>query len=102
MLVFYISRNRNDLESIRTLLENGANPNIKKAERWTALHYAANEGHLTIIPDLLNNGAEINCQVSLLPFECNSLQCKFAAKFALFECVGFNVIVAIKNTKKNT
>ena len=36
---------RNDLQSAQILLDNGADPNIKRDDGMTPLHYAACEGN---------------------------------------------------------
>ena len=38
----------------------GAEINVKNNRGWTPLHWAANNGHATIVEYLLTKGAEIN------------------------------------------
>ena len=46
------------------LLENGADPKLKCDKCYTALHYAARDGHSQLIPDLLLHGSDIDSEVS--------------------------------------
>jgi len=54
---------RADVNIIKMLVENGANVNIKDSgQKWTALHFAAREGHADIVEFLIESGAEIDPQ----------------------------------------
>jgi len=42
------------------MLENGANINANCKKNWTPLHYAANNGHISVVEYLVNQQADIN------------------------------------------
>ncbi|XP_052422418.1 BRCA1-associated RING domain protein 1 [Carassius gibelio] len=68
----YMKRNRNgetplhlaaikgDVEEVRKLLAQGADPNLKDNAGWTPLHEACNLGHLGVVEELLQQGALLN------------------------------------------
>ncbi|ETS76986.1 hypothetical protein PFICI_10860 [Pestalotiopsis fici W106-1] len=45
---------------VRAILDSGANPNDRDRDGWSAIHWAAEEGHLNIVGLLLNKGANVN------------------------------------------
>jgi len=47
-------------ESVKTLLQAGANPNKFEFDGWSALHWAAANGHEAVAELLLNAGAMVN------------------------------------------
>src|SRR5205807_444799 len=51
-----------DAESVRLLIDNGANVNQQSADGDTALKWAAAEGNLPIVEMLLDRGANVNCR----------------------------------------
>jgi len=51
-----------NLESVKMLVELGANVNKKDRFGWTALHYAASEGYEEICRFLLRNGANLRAE----------------------------------------
>ena len=51
---------------MKALLENGADPNVKRPAGWTALHHAAHDGHVELIPYLLEYSGDIDGEVSIL------------------------------------
>jgi hypothetical protein len=53
---------RGHYETVRILLENGANVNAQGGEYGNALHVASRGGHLEVIEILLERGADINSQ----------------------------------------
>ncbi len=65
------------MEIVKYLLENGANPNQKALCGATALHFAAECGHIDIVKELLKHGAEMTRNehgeyfLSLIEFLCN-------------------------------
>ncbi|KAF2651686.1 ankyrin, partial [Lophiostoma macrostomum CBS 122681] len=44
-------------ESAKKLLEAGADPNVFEHDGWSALHWAARNGHLDVLKLLLSYGA---------------------------------------------
>ena len=49
-----------DILTVQLLLRKGADPNYRDRDGWSAIHWAAEEGHLEIVRLLLNEGANIN------------------------------------------
>ncbi|MGC9317510.1 MAG: ankyrin repeat domain-containing protein, partial [Armatimonadota bacterium] len=49
-----------DLEQVRELLDEGADPNDIPEEQFGALHWAALRGHVEVATLLLDSGADIN------------------------------------------
>lgn len=58
--LFCIVAQSNDLERVRVLLNKGTPVDIEDAAGYTALHYAARNGHRKICQELLSNGANVN------------------------------------------
>jgi ankyrin repeat protein len=61
-----------DLLTVRLLLNSGADPNYRDREGWSAIHWAAEEGHCDVVLLLLKHGASVNA-VSLYgtsPLHC--------------------------------
>ncbi|XP_016915252.1 ankyrin repeat domain-containing protein 39 isoform X1 [Apis cerana] len=52
----------NDLDRVKTLLKKGVSANIEDSAGYTALHYAARNGHYKICNMLLENDAAVNAQ----------------------------------------
>jgi uncharacterized protein len=57
-VVYWASLGRT--ETVKQLLENGANPSATDAEGWSALQAAAENGHLEIVKLLVKAGANKN------------------------------------------
>lgn len=45
---------------VQLLLDMGANPNSRDRDGWSAIHWAAEEGHLEVVRFLLEAGANVN------------------------------------------
>jgi len=50
------------LDSVKCLLEHGANVNLEDSDRKTALHHAASSGQSDVMKELLDNKAEVNAR----------------------------------------
>ncbi len=53
---------RGDVAAVRSLLEEGADPNVAQGDGLTALHLAAQEGNIEIAEVLLGAGAMVEAQ----------------------------------------
>ncbi|KAJ8396360.1 hypothetical protein AAFF_G00019370 [Aldrovandia affinis] len=51
---------KGDVEAVKELLAQGADPNLKDHAGWTPLHEACNLGHLGVVEALLQQGALLN------------------------------------------
>ncbi|KAL6100669.1 bard1 [Pungitius sinensis] len=51
---------KGDVEAVNTLLDQGADPNLKDNAGWTPLHEACNLGHLVVVEVLVSRGALLN------------------------------------------
>ena len=49
-----------DFLTVQLLLRWGADPNYRDRDGWSAIHWAAEEGHMEIVRLLLNDGANVN------------------------------------------
>ncbi|KAI9926349.1 hypothetical protein MW887_004113 [Aspergillus wentii] len=49
-----------DLFTVQLLLNNGADPNYRDREGWSAIHWATEEGHWDVVLLLLKYGANVN------------------------------------------
>lgn len=56
---------RGDVESVRSLLDAGVDPNMARADGMTALHLAARGGHLEIVEGLLEAGAKVDVKTRI-------------------------------------
>ncbi|KAJ7056402.1 ankyrin repeat-containing domain protein [Mycena amicta] len=48
-----------DVDMVKLLLDNGANPNIADSRGWTPLHQAARVGDVCMVQELLDAGADV-------------------------------------------
>ena len=48
---------------VRDLLRQGADPNAREGDEWTALTYAASEGHSDVVQLLISQGSNVNATV---------------------------------------
>ena len=55
-----LAAKRGDYDTVKELLDNGANVNQTNKNGWTALHAAAYEGHTEVVALLLEWGANVN------------------------------------------
>ncbi|XP_075228280.1 uncharacterized protein LOC142328429 [Lycorma delicatula] len=51
---------KGNLDLVKSLLDEGANPNTKDYAGWTPLHEAVQRGNIALVETLLNSGAYIN------------------------------------------
>jgi ankyrin repeat protein len=58
----FIAVKNGNLDMVKELLGNGANPNVRGKNGEAPLHWASIKGHLLIVQELLNEGAEVNIQ----------------------------------------
>ena len=57
----HVACENQQLMSARILIECGADIDAKTSEYWTPMHYAANQGNLNIVKELIQAGATVNC-----------------------------------------
>ena len=57
---FHTTTKTGNVESVKQLLANGADVNVKNASEWTPLHIAAQFGHVEMVELLLSKGANVN------------------------------------------
>ena len=57
---FYIAALQNNTESLKNLIEKGADVNAKNKYEQTPLHLAAQYGHIETVKSLIENGADVN------------------------------------------
>jgi len=55
-----VGSSENLIDSVRCLLQHGADSNVTNTDGETALHCAARDGHREIFMELLSNGADVN------------------------------------------
>ncbi|XP_024520504.1 ankyrin repeat and protein kinase domain-containing protein 1-like [Selaginella moellendorffii] len=53
---------RGDLKSVRVCLKQGADPNGRDENGWTALHCAAFKGSLEVVRLLIDRNVDVNCE----------------------------------------
>jgi ankyrin repeat protein len=58
--LMYASQKKSKRDSVESLLNHGADPNIVGGYRKTALHHASSYGHIETVELLLNHGADPN------------------------------------------
>ena len=56
---------RGDAAAVRTLLEEGADPNVAQGDGLSALHLAAQEGNLEVVELLLGAGAKVEAKTQI-------------------------------------
>ncbi|OBT76495.1 hypothetical protein VF21_03944 [Pseudogymnoascus sp. 05NY08] len=56
-----------DLFTVRLLLSSGADPNYRDREGWSAIHWAAEEGHFDVVLLLLKHGSNVNVIMVQIP-----------------------------------
>ena len=67
-------------QTVKFLIDHGADVNAKTAQGFTALHYASMDGFLKTVGHLITNGAEVDAQTSfgytalMVSFELNFLR----------------------------
>jgi len=55
-----VAASRGKLNFVRCLIEHGADVNSEDEDNWTALLFAAKEGHDEIVSELLDHGAHVD------------------------------------------
>jgi len=65
----YSAAGRGDTAEVSRLLASGLHADTLSSNGWTPLHYAAKEGHLSVVELLLDRGADVNARTrsSYLP-----------------------------------
>ncbi|KAG8431306.1 hypothetical protein GDO86_019088 [Hymenochirus boettgeri] len=58
--MLHVASIKGDIEGVKHLLNEGANPNVKDNAGWTPLHEACNLGHTKVVEYLLNHHALVN------------------------------------------
>ncbi|XP_070771001.1 BRCA1-associated RING domain protein 1 [Enoplosus armatus] len=58
--LLHLSAIKGDVEAVKELLDQGADPNLKDNAGWTPLHEACNLGHLAVAEALVSRGALLN------------------------------------------
>ena len=53
-----------NIEAVKQHLAAGTDVNAKTGSRWTPLHYTAREGHKEIAELLVENGADVNAEIT--------------------------------------
>lgn len=58
--LLHLAAIKGDVEAVKELLDQGADPNLKDNAGWTPLHEACNLGHLAVVEVLASSGALLN------------------------------------------
>ncbi|KAM9347060.1 BRCA1-associated RING domain protein 1 [Symphorus nematophorus] len=58
--LLHLAAIKGDVEAVKELLDQGADPNLKDNAGWTPLHEACNLGHLAVVEVLVSRGALLN------------------------------------------
>ncbi|XP_029314945.1 BRCA1-associated RING domain protein 1 isoform X2 [Cottoperca gobio] len=58
--LLHLAAIKGDVEAVKELLDEGADPNLKDNAGWTPLHEACNLGHLAVVEVLVSRGALLN------------------------------------------
>ncbi|XP_034741598.1 BRCA1-associated RING domain protein 1 isoform X2 [Etheostoma cragini] len=58
--LLHLAAIKGDVEAVKELLDQGADPNLKDNAGWTPLHEACNLGHLAVVEMLASRGALLN------------------------------------------
>ncbi|XP_044073219.1 BRCA1-associated RING domain protein 1 isoform X2 [Siniperca chuatsi] len=58
--LLHLAAIKGDVEAVKELLDQGADPNLKDNAGWTPLHEACNLGHLAVVEALVSRGALLN------------------------------------------
>ncbi|KAF0026245.1 hypothetical protein F2P81_020982 [Scophthalmus maximus] len=58
--LLHLAAIKGDVEAVKELLDQGADPNLKDNAGWTPLHEACNLGHVEVVEALISRGALLN------------------------------------------
>ena len=86
-----------EVDTIKALIQRGADPNVLAVDGWNALCIAAREGHLQAVDLLLRSGAKIDGPEGGVTLRSSGLPSTITA--SLFNCSCLSAQISIKSQK---